>query len=87
MTIPDQLAASITRGDAVLFIGAGLSIGAGLPGWQALIAPLADRIGLPEHLRGDLLKVAQHYEGQCGRHALISYIKAHTDTNGKRHRA
>jgi len=83
MDIPDELIASVARSDAVLFIGAGLSMGAGLPGWKELIAPLADRIGLPEHLRGDLLKVAQHYEGQRGRHALISYIKEQTDTSGK----
>jgi nucleoside phosphorylase len=83
MDIPDELVASIARGDAVLFIGAGLAVGAGLPGWHALIAPLADRISLPEHLRGDLLKVAQHYEGQRGRQALISHIKERTDTSGK----
>jgi len=32
MNIPDELVKSIARGDAVLFVGAGLSIGAGLPG-------------------------------------------------------
>ena len=36
-----------------LFIGAGLSIGAGLPGWGALIRPLAERIG---YQGDDLLK-------------------------------
>jgi hypothetical protein len=81
MNIPDELVASIARGNAVLFVGAGLSVGAGLPGWGQLIGPLADRIGLPANQRGDPLKIAQFYETQRGRQALISYIQEQTDTN------
>src|SRR5947208_16502301 len=81
MNIPDELVAAIASGNAVLFVGAGLSAGAGLPGWGQLIGPLADRIGLPENQRGDPLKIAQFYETQRGRHALISYIKEQIDTS------
>jgi hypothetical protein len=82
MNIPEELVASIAGGNAALFVGAGLSVGAGLPGWRQLIAPLADRIGLPENQRGDLLKVAHFYETQRGRQALISYIREQTESHG-----
>jgi len=84
MIIPDELVASIAGGNAVLFGGAGLSVGAGLPGWSQLIEPLADRIGLPATQRGDPLKVTQFYETQRGRQALISYIQDQIDTAGTR---
>jgi hypothetical protein len=40
MDIPHELVQAIAEGSAVLFVGAGLSQGAGLPGWAALLAPL-----------------------------------------------
>jgi hypothetical protein len=83
MDIPDELVAAIASGNAVLFVGAGLSVGAGLPGWGQLIGPLADRIGLPASQSGDPLQVAQFYENQRGRQALISYIHDQIDTAGK----
>jgi len=67
------------KGNVVLFIGAGLSVGAGLPGWGALIRPLAERIG---YQGDDLLKVAQYYENRLGRRALISYPRDRLDTTG-----
>ncbi|MEO7908321.1 MAG: toll/interleukin-1 receptor domain-containing protein, partial [Roseiflexaceae bacterium] len=79
MNIPDELVAAIASGNAVLFVGAGLSVGAGLPSWKQLIDPLAERLSLPDNQRGDLLKIAQFYETQRGRHALISYIKEQID--------
>lgn len=80
MDIPFELVEAIARGDVVLFIGAGLSMGAGLPGWGQLLEPLADRIGLPATRRTDLLQVAQDYENERGRQALISYILQKVDT-------
>jgi len=84
MNTPDELIEAISRGDTVLFVGAGLSIGAGLPSWNQLVTPLADRIGLPEALRRDPLKVAQHYQGQRGSHALISYVQEQLDSSNRR---
>jgi formylglycine-generating enzyme required for sulfatase activity len=78
--IPEELVEAIKRGNAVLFVGAGLSMGAGLPGWKALIEPLADRIHLPPGRRADLLQAAQDYENACGRQALIGYVCEQTDT-------
>src|SRR5947209_8631128 len=83
MEIPHELVNAIVRGDAVLFIGAGLSIGAGLPGWNELLEPLADSISLPVSLRTEPLKVAQHYENMRGRQALLNHIRERTDTTGK----
>ena len=74
---------AITRGDAVLFVGAGLSIDAGLPGWNELPEPLANSIGLPILLRTDPLKVAQYYQNKRGRNALLNHICEQTDTVGK----
>jgi hypothetical protein len=45
MYIPYELLVQLCKGDVVLFIGAGLSISVGLPGWAALIRPLAQSIG------------------------------------------
>jgi hypothetical protein len=42
----DYLASRLTEGTLVLFIGAGVSVGSGLPDWPTLITRLADRAGL-----------------------------------------
>ena len=79
MTILNELAESLRRHNVALFIGAGLSIGAGLPGWEKLIRPLANRIG---YTATDMLKAAQYYENRLGRHALISHLRDQLDTTG-----
>ena len=83
MEIPNELVNAIVRGDTVLFIGAGLSIDAGLPGWNELLEPLANSISLPIALRADPLKVAQYYQNKRGRNALLNHICEQTDTIGK----
>lgn len=77
--VPQELSGEMRKGNVVLFVGAGLSIGAGLPGWGALVRPLAEDIGYEGH---DLLKAAQYYENRRGRHALISYLRDRLDTTG-----
>jgi len=79
IAIPQELSQEMGKGNVVLFVGAGLSIGAGLPNWGALIRPLAERIG---YKGDDLLKAAQFYENRNGRHALISYLRDQLDTTG-----
>jgi hypothetical protein len=81
MDIPRELVEHFSRGDGAVFVGAGLSIGAGLPGWADLICPLAKAVGVrwpanEADLSTDhLLSTAQHYENQRGRHALIQHLR------------
>ena len=84
MDIPKALVQALIRGDVVLFVGAGLSIGAGLPGWSKLLTPLADEIDLPADRRDDLLQVAQDYVNAYNgnRQPLINHIRTYTDTAG-----
>jgi hypothetical protein len=79
ISIPQELSQQVHSGNVVLFVGAGLSIGAGLPSWDALIRPLAEHIG---YTGGDWLKAAQYYENQSGRNALISYLRDRLNTTG-----
>ncbi len=87
-SIAQELRQQLKRGDLILFLGAGLSIGAGLPGWGRLIRPLARAVGyrLPtedELVTADhLLIAAQHYENQRSRYALITYLQEKLDTTG-----
>lgn len=58
MDVPQDLVQELARGNGMLFVGAGLSMAAGLPGWRDLLKPLADSVGLPEERRANLLQVA-----------------------------
>jgi hypothetical protein len=80
--IPFQLVKEIQRGDCVLFVGAGLSMGAGLPGWGDLLAPLSTRIRCASDF--DPLKIAQVYEVRESRRELLDHILERTDTTGAR---
>jgi hypothetical protein len=85
---PLDLIASLDQGNAAAFIGAGLSVGAGLPAWYDLIAELSARIGHKlapqEWATGDaLIDAAQAYVNKQGLHALISHLKDRLDTTGK----
>jgi CheY-like chemotaxis protein len=82
---PLDLIASLGQGNVGAFVGAGLSIGAGLPGWYDLIAELSARIGyeLPpaKWATGDaLIDAAQAYVNKQGLNALISHLKDRLDT-------
>jgi len=83
MDLPHELVEQVARGNMVVLVGAGLSVGAGLPGWNTLLTPLADSIRLPQDRRADLLKVAQYYENARGRQALIAHLMQQSDTIGK----
>jgi hypothetical protein len=86
--LPLELLEAFQRGDAVLFLGAGLSMDADLPGWSDLIRPLAHTVGTRwptneiDLTTNHLLTAAQHYENQRGRHALISHLREALDSTG-----
>jgi len=73
MEILDEVASKIPRGKAVLFVGAGLSVGAGLPSWKDLSCELATEIGCSTTLSP--LDIAQYYENEKGRHALYAKLR------------
>jgi SIR2-like domain len=84
----EQLKADLNAGNVGAFIGAGLSVGAGLPGWYSLISELGQRIGyqLPpqEWATGEaLIDAAQHYVNRQGMHSLVMFLKEKLDTSGK----
>jgi len=54
MTEADQLARHASAGPLVLFLGAGIGQGAGLPLWDGLLGQLADRAGIPPADRSSL---------------------------------
>src|SRR5258708_5709956 len=76
-----EIASHITSECCTLFVGAGLSMGAGLPGWQQLIGRLLPELGGASD--SDFLAVAQAYEKIHGRKALLSRICELTSTVGK----
>jgi len=87
MILYDDLQRNLTTGNVCAFVGAGLSAGAGLPGWYDLIAELSARIGyeLPpaKWVTGDaLIDAAQAYVNRQGLHGLISHLKDRLDTTG-----
>jgi hypothetical protein len=80
----DDLRRSLASGNTCAFVGAGLSVSAGLPGWYNLVAELAARINyeLPpaKWATGDaLIDAAQVYVNREGLHSLISYLKDKLD--------
>ncbi|MDB5623266.1 MAG: putative Sir2-like transcriptional silencer protein [Devosia sp.] len=46
----DDLARAIKRGNAVLFVGAGVSMSVGLPSWRSLVMHMAEELRLPPEL-------------------------------------
>lgn len=84
----DPLRTSLATGNAVAFVGAGMSAGAGLPGWYQLVSELSQRIGyrLPpaQFANSDtLIDAAQYYVNKEGLHSLISFLKVRLDTTGR----
>jgi hypothetical protein len=74
----------LADGNLAAFVGAGLSIGAGLPGWYRLIGELSQRVGqeLPpaQWVSGDtLIDAAQYYINLEGLHSLIMFLRDRLD--------
>lgn len=69
----EEFGEAILSGNAALFIGAGLSRDAGLPGWEDLLEPVRASCNVPKH--HDLPLVAEYIVGQLGdRHRLEEHI-------------
>ena len=91
MTSPDAfhpLRSNLLTGNAAAFVGAGMSVGAGLPGWYAMIRDLSQRVGyeLPPAQWASsevLIDAAQYYVNREGLHSLIAFLKDRLDTTGR----
>jgi hypothetical protein len=66
----NELARAIHRRNAILFVGAGVSMSVGLPSWQALVQHMSQELGLPEEIiaRGEVSyqTLAEFYRLQAG---------------------
>ena len=51
----------VINNEAALFLGTGLSMNSGLPGWKSLLHPCADELGLSLENEYDLYAIAQFY--------------------------
>jgi hypothetical protein len=71
---PDLEKALLAR-ECVVFVGAGLSSGAGLPDWNSLLRRLGDDLGLPWSDRHDYLDLAQWYRERFGRERLAGLLR------------
>ena len=78
MNSPAELVRAIVENRAVIFVGAGLSVGAGLPTWSKLVAPLKKEIeDCPEDISP--LDVAQYYQNEHGPAQLASQLARQLD--------
>lgn len=86
MTIPEELSKQIAQDNCVVFVGAGLSISAGLPSWPALLKRMIDWSGahsvdvsdqdeLHKYIHeGDLLLVAEEMRERMGDHNFREFM-------------
>lgn len=70
----------LANGEVCPFVGAGMSVGAGLPGWYDLISELSERIGyamppLQWATSEALIDAAQAYVNAQGLHSLVRFLK------------
>jgi LuxR family glucitol operon transcriptional activator len=73
--IPDesQLINQFAKGNGSVFVGAGLSIGAGLPSWEELVRPLAGQINCPQSTA--FLDIAQYYVNVNDEITLVDHVR------------
>src|SRR4051812_39572232 len=73
-TLPRDLVEQFARGNGTVFVGAGVSTGAGLPNWNGLVQPLRDDIeDCPED--ANYFDIAQYFQNANSRNALITRIR------------
>jgi len=78
-TFVTKYAESLVRGRAALFIGAGLSAGAGYPDWRTLLEEMAIELKLDLNQEHNFPEVAQFYIAKCGDHrdGIARIVKKH----------
>jgi CheY-like chemotaxis protein len=69
-----DISTAAARGDAVFFVGAGLSAGAGAPAWDQLAAGLAAEL-TPRTRERSPQMIAQFFRNQHGDHRLYTYLR------------
>jgi len=69
-----ELANAVAKGDAVFFIGAGLSAGAGLPTWVELVDEMRAAL-TPAPTETNPMLIAQFYRNSYGDHALYTFLR------------
>jgi SLOG family protein/SIR2-like protein len=70
-----QFTRDLQNGDCAIFVGAGLSVGAGLPTWKSLLKDSAEELGLNIENEHDLIAVAQYeINSQGSRHRINEKI-------------
>src|SRR5436309_2437716 len=75
---PEELIQEFAQNNGSIFVGAGLSIGAGLPGWADLVRELAKELEAP--IDADFLEVAQYYVNAFGKKRLVDKLRKFLDT-------
>ncbi len=85
LKIPTQLVEDFTAGNGVLWLGAGCSVGSGLPSWEGLIRSMLQRLkddGDIEISEYDIgrsvtnLEVAQLFKNLVGEHSYYDFLRA-----------
>jgi hypothetical protein len=69
-----QYSEALRNGEAALFVGAGVSRGAGFVDWKGLLKEIAEDLGLDIDRESDLVALAQYHENDKGRHRLNTMI-------------
>lgn len=70
-----KIAEKCKNGTAALFLGAGMSVDAGLPSWKDLFAPLADELDIDiEKTHYQIYDIAQFYANKFGKNELYKKV-------------
>lgn len=69
-----QYLREIESGNAAIFAGAGLSVGAGYVNWKELLRPLADELQLNVDEEHDLVALAQYHENKFNRQRISQQL-------------
>ncbi|HEB78932.1 MAG TPA: hypothetical protein ENI79_00455, partial [Rhodospirillales bacterium] len=67
-------AKEVEENNAAVFVGAGLSVGAGHVDWRGLLKPIAEDLGLDVEREHDLIALAQYHRNEEGNRAKLNRI-------------